>query len=82
MQELWSTRVEADYALWKIEDRGMKARIDRLVDRLKSGEPALRPLRLTDDLDGWLAQEIGYGHFLVYAIRDGKLMIASCRYWP
>jgi toxin YoeB len=80
MDEVWSTRAEADYFFWKSEDRRMKARIDRLVDAIKSGKPGIRPFRLRDDLEGWFAQEIAYGHFLVYSVRDGKLLIASCRY--
>ena len=82
MQELWSERAAADYAYWKSEDPGMKARIDRLVDGIKDGSLPGRPLSLKGDLEGWFVRNIRYDHCLVDAIRDGKLLIASCRYHP
>jgi Txe/YoeB family toxin of Txe-Axe toxin-antitoxin module len=80
MEELWSTRAEADYDYWKAADPAMKDRIDRIVDGLRDGTHRARPVRLHDDLEGWFAQSILYDHYVVYTLRDEKLYIAGCRY--
>ncbi|MBR1896361.1 MAG: Txe/YoeB family addiction module toxin [Pyramidobacter sp.] len=57
-------------------------KINRLIkELLRSGNPACgegSPEPLKGDLSGWWSKRINEKYRLVYAIEDGRLVIAQC----
>ena len=82
MKLRWADEAWADYLRWRIEDRPVFNRINRLVKALETdpfrgiGKP--EPLR--HQLAGCWSRRITEEHRLVYQVAGGQIHVISCRY--
>lgn len=72
----------SQYTSWVAQDLKMLKRINRLIediDRDPDGIGIAKPELLKGPLSGWLSRRIDREHRLVYRVRSGVILIASCR---
>jgi toxin YoeB len=78
----WTNEAWADYLRWRVENRKVFDRINRLVQAIESdpfrgiGKP--EPLR--HELAGYWSRRITEEHRLVYKVTGKTTHIISCRY--
>ena len=71
-----------DYLYWQKQDKKILKRINELIKEIKrdpfkgKGEP--EPLKY--NWSGFWSRRINREHRLVYAVEDGEILIAQCRY--
>ncbi len=82
MRLSWAEEAWEDYLYWQRQDKKILKRINLLIKDIKRspfegiGDP--EPLR--HNWTGYWSRRITREHRLVYAARDGELLIAQCRY--
>lgn len=71
-----------DYLFWQETDKKMVKRIHQLLrDIERNGNTGLgKPEPLRHELQGYWSRRISAEHRLIYAIRDGAILILQCRY--
>ena len=82
MKLLWAEEAWDDYLYWQTTDKRMLKRINELIRDVRrspfSGIGKPEPLR--HSLAGFWSRRITDEHRLVYAINDGTMLVAACRY--
>jgi toxin YoeB len=79
---LFHERAFEDYLHWQANDPKLLQKLNVLLKECArtpytgTGKP--EPLR--GPLTGWWSRRLNKEHRLVYCMRDGQLMVASCRY--
>jgi toxin YoeB len=70
-----------DYTSWS-DQRKVLQRLNRMIDeaRRDPGAGIGKPERLSGDLSGFWSRRIDSEHRLVYAVRNGDLVIVQARY--
>ena len=78
----WSDRAWEDYLHWQQTDRTMLERINLLLRDIARSpfEGVGKPEPLKHQLAGFWSRRIDDEHRLVYAVEDGRIRIAQCRY--
>ncbi|NEV64238.1 Txe/YoeB family addiction module toxin [Thiorhodococcus minor] len=75
-------RAWADYLYWQQHDRQILKQINALIRDIErapfSGLGKPEPLK--HELSGFWSRRIDDEHRLVYALADGDLIVAQCRY--
>lgn len=82
MRLIFSDDAWADYLYWQTADRKTLKRINLLIQDIQR-EPFAgigKPEALRFNLSGFWSRRIDEEHRLVYAVEDGGLLIASCRF--
>lgn len=71
-----------DYLFWQANDKAALKRINALIKDIQRSpfEGIGKPEPLKHNLAGYWSRRITDEHRLVYAVRDGDLLIAQCRY--
>jgi toxin YoeB len=78
----WSETAWEDYLYWQGHDKALLKRINLLLKDISRtpfagiGDP--EPLR--HNWSGFWSRRIDREHRLVYAVEDGRILIAQCRY--
>lgn len=82
MKLLWAEEAWDDYLYWQSTDKRILKRINELIrDVRRSPFSGIgKPEPLKHSLDGFWSRRITDEHRLVYAINDGTMLIAACRY--
>lgn len=82
MKLLWAEEAWDDYLYWQNTDKRTVKRINELIRDIRrspfSGIGKPEPLK--HSLSGFWSRRITEEHRLVYAINDGMILIAACRY--
>jgi toxin YoeB len=79
---VFSERAWEDYLYWQKTDRGLLARINRLIQEIKR-EPFSgigKPEPLKHAFEGYWSRRINEEHRIVYKIRDDSVLLAQLRY--
>ncbi len=81
MNLLWEESAWNDYTYWQTQDKKTLKRINLLIkDMLRSPYDGIgKPEPLKEDLSGYWSRRIDDGNRIVYKVKDGALIIASCR---
>ena len=82
MKVRWADEAWADYLRWRVEDRPVFNRINRLV-RATESDPFRgigKPEPLRHQLAGCWSRRITEEHRLVYKVTGGQIHVISCRY--
>ena len=81
MNLLWEESAWNDYTYWQTQDKKTLKRINLLIkDMLRSPYDGIgKPEALKEDLSGYWSRRIDDGNRIVYKVKDGALIIASCR---
>lgn len=71
-----------DYLYWQRTDKAIVKRINQLIRDIQRSpfEGIGKPEPLRHHLSGYWSRRINDEHRLVYAVEDGCLLIAACRY--
>lgn len=82
MQIKFAEQAWQDYLYWQQTDKAALKRINTLIhDITRSPFDGIgKPEPLRHNLAGFWSRRINDEHRLVYAIEDGCLLIAQCRY--
>ncbi|MBG6245987.1 Txe/YoeB family addiction module toxin [Candidatus Symbiopectobacterium sp. 'North America'] len=82
MKLTWSEEACEDYLYWQDADKRMVKKINALIkDVLRTPfEGKGKPEPLKHNLSGFWSRRITEEHRLVYAIAEGSILIAACRY--
>lgn len=82
MKLTWSAEAWEDYLYWQETDKKTVKKINELIkDATRTPfEGKGKPEPLKHNLAGFWSRRISSEHRLVYAVSDGALLIASCRY--
>ncbi|ADU71829.1 Txe/YoeB family addiction module toxin [Pantoea sp. At-9b] len=82
MKLTWSQEAWDDYLYWQDTDKRMVKKINELIKDAKRTpfEGKGKPEPLKHNLAGFWSRRITEEHRLVYAVSDGALLIAACRY--
>ncbi|MCW2486898.1 Txe/YoeB family addiction module toxin [Candidatus Symbiopectobacterium sp. NZEC127] len=82
MKLTWSEEAWEDYLYWQDADKRMVKKINALIkDVLRTPfEGKGQPEPLKHNLSGFWSRRITEEHRLVYAIAEGAILIAACRY--
>jgi toxin YoeB len=82
MKLLWAEEAWDDYLYWQSTDKRILKRINELIrDVRRSPFSGIgKPEPLKHSLAGFWSRRITDEHRLVYAINDGTMLIAACRY--
>lgn len=82
MKLLWAEEAWDDYLYWQNTDKRTLKRINELIrDVRRSPFSGIgKPEPLKHSLSGFWSRRITDEHRLVYAINDGTMLIAACRY--
>ena len=78
----WQVAAWEDYLYWQKNDKRMAKRINALIkDALRNPFDGIgKPERLKHQWSGFWSRRINEEHRLVYAVKEGNLIIAQCRY--
>jgi len=78
----WSAEAWEDYLYWQDTEKKTVKKINELIkDASRTPfEGKGKPEPLKHNLAGFWSRRITSEHRLVYAVNDGSLLIASCRY--
>lgn len=81
MEKLWHDLAWNQYLEWQGLDRRTLKRINSLITSIeRNGYGCIgKPEPLTGNLAGWWSVRIDEKNRLVFVIKDGKLIIHSCR---
>ena len=81
MRILWHENGWEDYLWWQTQDKKMIRRINSLIkDAQRTPYEGIgKPEPLKGDLSGWWIRRIDEGNRIVYRVKDGDLVIASCK---
>ena len=81
MEKLWHDLAWDQYLEWQGIDRRTLKRINSLITSIeRNGYFCIgKPEPLTGNLAGWWSVRIDEKNRLVFVIKDGKLIIHSCR---
>ena len=82
MIKAWSDEAWDDYLTWQSEDRKTLKRINMLIkdiERNGAGTGIGKPEPLRGNLAGKWSRRIDEKNRLVYEVRDGMLLIGSCK---
>ncbi|WP_273393532.1 Txe/YoeB family addiction module toxin [Actinobacillus porcinus] len=82
MNLMFSDQAWDDYLYWQSADKKMLKRINSLIKDIQrdSFNGLGKPEPLKYALSGFWSRRIDEEHRLVYAVEDGHILIASCRY--
>lgn len=82
MKLTWSEEAWEDYLYWQDADKRMVKKNNALIkDVLRTPfEVKGKPEPLKHNLSGFWSRRITEEHRLVYAIAEGSIIIAACRY--
>lgn len=82
MKIVFAERAWEDYLFWQEQDVDLARRINALIkDCTRSPFSGIgKPEPLRGKLAGWWSRRITQEHRLVYRIREGRLVIAQCRF--
>lgn len=71
-----------DYLFWQQADKTVVKRINALLKDIQCSpfEGLGKPEPLRHNLSGFWSRRIDEQHRLVYAIEDGSILVAQCRY--
>lgn len=78
----WHVTAWEDYLYWQKNDKRMTKRINALIkDMLRNPFDGIgKPEPLKHQWAGFWSRRINEEHRLVYAVQEGILVIAQCRY--
>lgn len=81
MNLLWEESAWDDYTYWQTQDKKTLKRINLLIkDMLRSPYEGIgKPEALKENFSGYWSRRIDDGNRIVYKVKDGALIIASCR---
>ncbi len=71
-----------DYLFWQQNDKQIVRKVNALIRDIQR-DPFVgigKPEGLKHDLAGFWSRRITDEHRIVYAVRDGEILIAQCRY--
>ena len=81
MNKIWSDESWEDYLWWQTQDKKTLRRINELIKDIdRNGNTGLgKPEPLKHELSGYWSRRINDTDRLVYKIKDGEILIASCK---
>lgn len=81
MRLLWDGRAWEDYCYWQTQDKKTLKRINALIKDIQRNyfEGIGQPEPLKENLSGWWSRRIDEKNRIVYTIKDGDIIIASCK---
>ena len=81
MGVLWDDRAWNEYLEWQSKDKTKLRRINQIVkDIARNPYGGIgKPEPLKGNLAGWWSRRIYDEHRIVYKLRDGNIIIASCK---
>ena len=81
MRLLWEERAWIDYCYWQSENKFVLKRLNLLIKDIQRSPYAGigKPEPLKGNLGGWWSRRINEEHRIVYAEKDGVIIIASCK---
>ena len=82
MQITFSKNAWEDYLSWKIDDKKMLKKINKLIKDIQRNpfDGIGKPEPLKFDLAGLWSRRIDREHRLVYKMKNKEILIYSCRY--
>ena len=82
MKIIFSKNSWEDYTSWQSEDKKVLKKINELIKDIQRTpyEGIGKPEPLKYDLTGLWSRRIDREHRLVYQVREGEIIIYSCRY--
>ena len=82
MKIIFSKNSWEDYTSWQSEDKKVLKRINELIKDIQRTpyEGIGKPEPLKYDLTGLWSRRIDREHRLVYQVREGEIIIYSCRF--
>jgi toxin YoeB len=77
----WTDTGWSEYVYWQTQDRKTLRRINKLLNDIqRNGSSGIgNPEALTGNWNGWYSRRIDEKNRLIYCIRNGNTIIASCR---
>ena len=81
MKLLWHENGWEEYLWWQTQDKKTLKRINLLIKDMQRSpfERIGKPEPLTGDLGGWWSRRIDDTNRVVYKVKDGSIIIASCK---
>jgi len=81
MNKIWSDESWEDYLWWQTQDKKTLRRINELIKDIdRNGNTGLgKPEPLKHELSGYWSRRINDTDRLVYKIKNGEILIASCK---
>lgn len=82
MRLIFATTAWEDYSYWQETDKKILKRINKLIKDIRRSpfEGIGDPEPLKHNWSGFWSRRITKEHRLVYAVENGDLLIAQCRY--
>ncbi len=81
MALLWEDKAWKEYCQWQVLNKKKLKKINSLIKEIQR-TPFVglgKPEPLKNNYKGWWSRRIDDEHRLVYKIKDGNIIIASCR---
>ena len=81
MQLLWDDDAWQEYLSWQTQDKQNLKKINELIKDISANpfDGIGKPEALKGNLSGFYSRRINHEHRLVYAIKDDKIYIISCK---
>ncbi len=78
----FSDQAWEDYLFWQANDRANLKRVNSLIRDIQRSpfDGIGKPEPLKHNLAGFWSRRIDEEHRLVYAVQDGDILVAQCRY--
>ena len=81
MRLLWEERAWYEYCEWQTEDKKTLKKINTIIKDIQrdSYDGISKPEPLKDNLSGWWSRRIDGTNRIVYCVKEGAIIIASCK---
>lgn len=81
MRILWEEKAWEQYCYWQTQDKKTVKRINTIIKDIQRDtlNGIGKPEALKEDLSGWWSRRIDEVNRIVYCVKDGAIIIASCK---
>ena len=81
MKLLWDERAWEEYCYWQSQDKKTLKRVNNIIKDIQSDcyNGIGKPEPLKGNLSGWWSRRIDEANRIVYCVKNGSIIIASCK---
>lgn len=81
MKLLWDERAWEEYCYWQSQDKKTLKRVNNIIKDIQRDcyNGIGKPEPLKGNLSGWWSRRIDEANRIVYCVKNGSIIIASCK---
>jgi toxin YoeB len=81
MKLLWDERAWEEYCYWQSQDKKTLKRVNNIIKDIQRDcyNGIGKPEPLKENLSGWWSRRIDEANRIVYCVKNGSIIIASCK---